>query len=144
MTGAQVHVVHLEADALSQRRAKSANMRLTKPGYGNAGFEYLTDEVGHQNWIKPFDETVGYHGDRELSNADSALDFLSLFLNDDFWNLSTVETNRYAHQFLASHEIKPHSRFHQWYKADDHPDYILIEPCLKAALRQNTGVGSVG
>ena len=113
----------------------------------------------------------------------------------------TVETNRYAHQFLASHEIKPHSRFHQWsdvtvieienasvqntllvgtdvvtgllegysrkeshkgrkkssgempqriterhflYKADDHPDYVLIEPCLKAAVRQNTGVGSMG
>ena len=27
-------------------RAQSANMRLTKPGYGHAGFEYLTDEVG--------------------------------------------------------------------------------------------------
>ena len=48
-------VVHLEADALSQRRAKSANMRLTKPGYGHAGFEYLTDEVGYQNWIKLLD-----------------------------------------------------------------------------------------
>ena len=36
-------------------RAKSANMRLTKPGYGNAGFEYLTDEVGYQNWIKLLD-----------------------------------------------------------------------------------------
>jgi len=79
----------------------------------------------------------------EDSNADSAPDFLSLFLNDDFWNLLTVETNLYAHKFLASHEIKPHSKFHQWYKADDHPDYGLIEPCLKAAVRQNTGVGSV-
>ena len=29
--------------AVTQRRAKSANMRLTKPGYGHAGFEYLTD-----------------------------------------------------------------------------------------------------
>jgi len=93
--------------AVTQRRAKSANMRLTKPGYGNAGFENLTDEVGYQNWMKPFDETVGYQWDRELSNANTALD-------DDFWNLLTLKTNRYAHQFLASHEIKPHSRFHQW------------------------------
>ena len=53
-------------------------------------------------------------GTENSPNADSALDFLSLFHNDDFWNLLTVETNRYAHQFLASHEIKPHSRFHQW------------------------------
>ena len=65
--------------AVTQRRAKSANMRLSKPGYGNAGFEYLTDEVGDQNWIKPFDETVGYQGDRELSNADSGPRFFVTF-----------------------------------------------------------------
>ena len=63
--------------AVTQRRAKSANIRLTKSGYGHAGFEYLTDEVGYQNWIKPFDETVGYQGDRELSNADSATFFVT-------------------------------------------------------------------
>jgi len=40
---------------VTQSRAKSANMHLTKPGYGNAGFEYLTDEVGYQNWIKLLD-----------------------------------------------------------------------------------------
>ena len=67
------------------------------------------------------------------------LHFLSLFHNDDFWNLLTVETNRYTHQFLASHEIKPHSRFHQWYKADDHPDCVVSTRGSFDILRRKTG-----
>ena len=47
--------------AVTQRRAKSANMRLTKPGYGNAVFEYLTDEVGYQNWIKLLDHFLAIY-----------------------------------------------------------------------------------
>lgn len=62
--------------------------------------------MDHALLIRP----IEYLGERELSNANSPLDFLSLFL----WNLLVIETNLYAHQFLASHQLKPHSRFHQW------------------------------
>ena len=62
MTGAQGGTRGAFRGRRAVTRAKSANMRLTKPGYGHAGFEYLTDEVEYQNWIKPFDETVGYQG----------------------------------------------------------------------------------
>ena len=41
--------------AVTQRRTKSAYISVTKTGYGNAGFEYFTDEVGYQNWIKLLD-----------------------------------------------------------------------------------------
>ncbi|KAM4544857.1 piggyBac transposable element-derived protein 4-like [Odontesthes bonariensis] len=81
----------------------------------NAGFAYVTNNNdAYQNWISPFEQQIGYTGDKDLTNSDSALDFLSLFLNDEFWNLLVTETNRYAQQFLASHQLKPHSRFHKW------------------------------
>ena len=94
--------------------ARSRANRRIENGDGNAGFQYLANEEQYETWIRPFDCPIGYRGERELSNANSPLDFLSLFLSDDFWNLLTTETNQYAHQFLASHQLKPHSRFHAW------------------------------
>ena len=72
---------------------------------GNGGWAFLREEEVYQEWIKPFDEQIGYRSDRELSNDSRSIDFSSLFLTDDFWNLITMETNLYAHQYLASHEL---------------------------------------
>lgn len=47
---------------------------------GNEYFEYLSHEEKYKNWIKPFNEPTRYVGERELSKANSTLDFLSLFL----------------------------------------------------------------
>ena len=59
---------------------------------GNAGFEYVTEEE-YQSWITDFDQTIGYLGERDPSNSNSALDFLPLFLGDEFWNLLVTETD---------------------------------------------------
>ncbi|KAL2102438.1 hypothetical protein ACEWY4_001606 [Coilia grayii] len=88
----------------------------------------------HCDWIKPFDEPIGYKGDKEMSNDNSALNFLSLFLSDDFWDLITKETNRYAHQFLASNDLQPNSRFHEWY------DVTIPEMKAFIALHLSMGV----
>lgn len=42
------------------------------------------DEEHYQEWIKPFDEPIGYGGDREMTNDNLALDFISLFLEFDY------------------------------------------------------------
>ena len=73
----------------------------------------MRDEEVYQEWIKPFDEQIGYRGDRKLSNDSRSIVFLSLFLTDDFWYLITMETN--AYQYLGSHELMPSSQFHEWY-----------------------------
>lgn len=53
-------------------------------------------------YLRNGDEAIGHRGDREMTNDNLALDFLSLFLNSDFWNFITTETNRYAHQLPIS------------------------------------------
>ncbi|XP_063041039.1 piggyBac transposable element-derived protein 4-like [Engraulis encrasicolus] len=100
----------------------------------NEGWELLGNvgETRNGNWIKSFDEPIGYHGEKV---NDSALDFLSLFLDDAFWNLLTVETNRYAQQFLASHELLPSSRFHGWYD--------VTVPEMKAFIALHLSMGLV-
>ena len=77
------------------------------------GWSKLGEPETYQEWIKQFDEPVGYIGEKDLTSAHP-IDFLSLFLTDDFWNHITNETNRYAHQVLHSKELKPKSRFHSW------------------------------
>uniref|UniRef100_A0A8D0A9A2 PiggyBac transposable element-derived protein domain-containing protein n=1 Tax=Sander lucioperca TaxID=283035 RepID=A0A8D0A9A2_SANLU len=102
---------------------------------GNGGWAYLRDEEVYQEWIKPFDEQIGYRGDTELSSDSRSIDFLSLFLTDDFWSHITMETNRYAHQYLGSHELMPSSRFHEWYD--------VTVPEMKAFLSLHLSMGLV-
>uniref|UniRef100_A0A8C9YGA1 PiggyBac transposable element-derived protein domain-containing protein n=1 Tax=Sander lucioperca TaxID=283035 RepID=A0A8C9YGA1_SANLU len=92
-------------------------------------------EEVYQEWIKPFDEQIGYRGDRELHSDSRSIDFLSLFLTDDFWSHITMETNRYAHQYLGSHELMPSSRFHEWYD--------VTVPEMKAFLSLHLSMGLV-
>lgn len=58
----------------------------------NHGWEYLGSEEVFYKWIRDFDEPVGYRGDKDLTDANAS-DFLSLFLDEDFWNLITNETD---------------------------------------------------
>ena len=89
----------------------------------------MRDEEVYQEWIKPFDEQIGYCGERELRSR--SIHFFSLFLTDDFWNLITMETN----QYLASHELMPSSRFHEWYD--------VTVPEMKAFLSLHLSMGLV-
>uniref|UniRef100_A0A8P4JXH0 PiggyBac transposable element-derived protein domain-containing protein n=1 Tax=Dicentrarchus labrax TaxID=13489 RepID=A0A8P4JXH0_DICLA len=100
----------------------------------SAGHGASLDEEVYQEWIKSFDEQVGYRGDRELSTDSRPIDFLSLFLTDDFCHI-TMETNRYAHQYLGSHELMPSSRFHEWYD--------VTVPEMKAFLSLHLSMGLV-
>ncbi len=97
----------------------------------NGGWVYLRNEEVYQDWIKCFDEPVGYLGEKDLTSA-APLDFLSLFLTDDFWNLITNETNRYAHQFLNSQQLKPNSRFHAWYdvSVSEMKAFLALHLCM--------------
>ena len=43
------------------------------------------------------------------------VDFLGLFLNDEFFKLLVDQTNLYAAQYIAAHpELPPHSRIRKW------------------------------
>lgn len=101
-------------------RRRSSRVSQARDGKSNDkdddddGWVHLRNEEVYQDWIKKFNEPVDYLGDKDLTQA-KPLDFLSLFLCDDFWNLITNETNRYAQQFLSSQTLKPKSRFHGWY-----------------------------
>lgn len=55
-------------------------------------WEYLRSEEVFHKWIRDFDVPVGYCRYKDLTDA-SASDFLSLFLDEHFWNLITNETN---------------------------------------------------
>ena len=89
----------------------------------------------HCDWMKTFDEQIGYKGDRDMNGDNSALNFLSLFLSDEFWDVITIETNRYAQQFLASHDLQPNSRFHEWYD--------VTIPEMKAFMALHLSMGLV-
>ena len=53
----------------------------------------------------------------DMPADSSCLDFLNLFLTEEFYQLLTTETNRYAHQFFDTDrgkDLGPHSRFHNF------------------------------
>lgn len=110
--------VNLNAAQLSRgvRRGRGRGIRgrnvCTQPR-STDGWAWVTTPEEYEGWIKHFNEPVGYAGELDLTNADP-VNFLSLFLGDDFWELVTEETNRYARQMLSSAELKPKSRFHKW------------------------------
>ena len=53
-------------------------------------------------WIKDFTAVFGYTGPDGYENKPP-VDFISLFLTNEFWNLAVTETNRFAQQYLDSH-----------------------------------------
>lgn len=71
-------------------RGSRGDLALNRAGNSddNGGWVFLRNEEVYQDWIKRFDEPFGYLGEKDLTSA-APLDFLSLFLTDDFWNLIT-------------------------------------------------------
>ena len=53
-------------------------------------------------WIKNFTAVSGHTGPDGYENKPP-VDFISLFLTNELWNLAVTETNRYAQQYLDSH-----------------------------------------
>lgn len=67
----------------------------------------------------------------ELTSA-APIDFLSIFLIDDFWKFLTIVTDRYAYQFLISHQLKLSSRFHEWYSVtvSETKAFLALHLCM--------------
>ena len=49
-----------------------------------------------------------------IPDEAKALDFVSLFIKENDFTEMTTETNRYASQYLQSHDVSDHSRFNKW------------------------------
>ena len=96
------------------RRLQAKQNAVNQP---DNNWEILEENEQYHIWIKNFSEQVGFLGDQNMANAEP-LEFLSLFLDDEFWELLTLETNRYAKQFFENAELKPNSRFHKWYEVE--------------------------
>jgi hypothetical protein len=86
-------------------------------------------------WIRDFTEPVGPIPEIQGMADKKAIDFLALFLSDEFWNILVVETNRYAHQYLDTHQLPPHSRYGEW------TDVTL--PIMKAFIALHISMGLV-
>ena len=70
---------------------------------GDAVWQRLDGEENYLPWIKDFTAVFGYTGPGGYENKPS-VDFMSLFLTNEFWNLAVTKTNRYAQQYLDSHD----------------------------------------
>jgi hypothetical protein len=83
------------------------------------GWEVLDGEESYTPWITDSQEFTG-PTDHVIQNCRSPLDFLFLFLTQNFWDLVVSETNRYARQFIENHSadsetpLKRTSRFRSW------------------------------
>ena len=53
-----------------------------------------TDTTDRSTWLPTFTKQPGYIGQKRMANAEP-YEFLELFLDESFWELLTVETNRY-------------------------------------------------
>ena len=86
---------------------------------GDADWQRLDGEENYVPWIKDFTAVSGYTAPDEYENKPP-VDFISLFLTNDFWNLAVTETNKYAQQYLDAHgpnfanPLKPKSGFQNW------------------------------
>ena len=79
------------------------------------------DDFRMQDWVVggrpkvdlPFKAEVGLRMYAIDENAEP-IDFMRLFLHEDYYRTMAVETNRYAKQILKNKVIKQHSRFNSW------------------------------
>ncbi|GFO31293.1 PiggyBac transposable element-derived protein 4 [Plakobranchus ocellatus] len=57
---------------------------------------------------------TGRSGFQVQMEGETPLDYLRLMVNDEMVESLVAETNRYATQTLATRQLSPKSRFHQW------------------------------
>ena len=93
----------------------------------------------YQAWIKDFYEPVGCRGNRDLIDVRS-VEFVFLFWTDEFWELLTSETNRYAYQFLEKTQLKEKSRFHSWYDTTDQETKAFLSLHLSMGLVEKSEI----
>ena len=95
------------------------------------GEEYIISsgeesEDGGDVWIDVGDEFTptqfGFTGNAgikaNISSDTKPSDIYNLFLTDELLEVIVAKTNRYASQFLATHNVKPHSRATAWRETD--------------------------
>ena len=95
------------------------------------GEEYISSlgeesEDGGDGWIDVDDEftptqfyfTANAGIKANISSDTKPSDIYNLFLTDELLEVIVAETNRYASQFLATHNVKPHSRATAWRETD--------------------------
>ena len=83
-------------------------------------------------WLRQFDRTQV--GPQHIPEDASESDIIRLLLNDDFFELCVTETNRYANNYIATHELSQHSRAKKW------KDVATEEMVAVRALLLLTGV----
>lgn len=61
-------------------------------------------------------------------------------MTDDFWNLVTNETNRYAQKVLSTKQLKPQSRFHKWYdvSVSEMKAFLALHLCMGLVEKPET------
>ena len=64
-------------------------------------------------WLQEFFRP-GFIGPQRVPDDISGHDLFKLFLTDEVINICVVETNQYAANFIATHNIPPHSRAAKW------------------------------
>jgi hypothetical protein len=96
-----------------------------QPENGDEGeVENPTDPLHDANWVHgSFDpDDISFTAQAGITpgvlpDGDEPLtylDYFKLLMTDDVFRCMSEETNRYAGQYLATHALKPHSRFQQW------------------------------
>ena len=75
--------------------------------------ERIWKKEGKQSVIPDFTAQSGINAN--VNEETDTVDFLDLFLDDEFFKLVVDQTNLYAAQYIAAHpELPPHSRIRKW------------------------------
>ena len=81
----------------------------------NSGRDDGDTETGEGGSVIP--EYTRHPGCTQDMTDKSPLEFLALFITDAMLDRIVAETNLYAEQFIASHDLAPQSRVHGWSRA---------------------------
>ena len=103
--------------------------------------ERIWKKEGKQSVIPDFTAQSGINAN--VNEETDTVDFLDLFLDDEFFKLVVDQTNLYAAQYIAAHpELPPHSRIRKWVDVSI-PEmktflslYLLIGIVVKPELQQ--------
>ena len=75
--------------------------------------ERICKKEDKQPVIPDFTELSGINAN--FNEERDTVDFLGLFLDDEFFKILVDQTNVYAAQYIAAHpELPPYSRFRKW------------------------------
>ena len=94
-------------------RARAAEILSNKNSEEQERLERIWKKEDKQPVIPDFTAESGINAN--ISEETDTVDFLGLFLNDEFFKLLVDQTNLYAAQYIAAHpELPSHSRIRKW------------------------------